>query len=530
LLKIIIKTIIESISNIFTKNDLNNFSKYQYNIIFDAIINQKTLFKYNKFDECLYNTILLSYNNCSYENDKFNSKNFLNQSVTLEKVLLKVNMVYSFYSTFYQSNSSDLDIRINNKNGSFHSYDFIIDPDNLYYGILEQEKFPFYKEGWTTSYQLVELIEDSDWIFSNYKIWNIMQMGTWSEISLTNTFKDYLDYFSFTISKKVKSQTRVYKKIQNVLAEIGGIFSTLIVIGNFLLSKFNQTTCEINIINHLFSDNFKIKENLEKVEKSSLNNNAKSIINILEDHNKNKILSELESKTSYNTKKPINFIINNDPNMYKNPNNDPFRYENNSNRKLIELNTYNKKQNKNSKISPVINDITSSNKDISFIDKFSFIQKQNNNENLSKETISLFLKEEKNKQKNNPLIRFSEFEILKFFFCCKRFKYADFLKQEEFYAQAGKKIIRYLDVIKHMKLFENFENLKSLILNKHQIYAFDFFKKRDLREINLSKEENLLELFKYFMDKDTFSRSKNIIPDNKIIFLLNQDLKNLFNI
>jgi len=71
----------------------------------------------------------------------------------------------------------------------------------------------------------------------------------------------------------MKSQTRTFKKIQNVLAKIGGIFSTLITIGNLLLRKFNQTSFEINIVNNLFS-NFDDNQDLKKEDKSLIDNKS----------------------------------------------------------------------------------------------------------------------------------------------------------------------------------------------------------------------------------------------------------------
>jgi len=80
-----------------------------------------------------------------------------------------------------------------------------------------------------------------------------------------------------------------------------------------------------------------------------------------------------------------------------------------------------------------------------------------------------------------------------------------------------------------MKLFENFERLKSLILNKQQIFAFDYFKKRDLSELNKNKVENLQELYKYLKGME-FSENHNLISDENIIYLLDQDIKNFFSI
>jgi len=119
---------------------------------------------------------------------------------------------------------------------------------------------------------------------------------------------------------------------------------------------------------------------------------------------------------------------------------------------------------------------------------------------------------------------------MKYIFCLKRFKDANFIKQEYIHIHAERKINGYLNVLKFMKLFEKFESLKNLILNKHQSCAFDISNKRYLKDIYKDKAKSLYELFNYFNYNQRLQRNQNIIPDEKIKMLLDQEIKRLLNI
>lgn len=112
----------------------------------------------------------------------------------------------------------------------------------------------------------------------------------------------------------------------------------------------------------------------------------------------------------------------------------------------------------------------------------------------------------------------------------KKFKNTNFLRQEDIHIYAKRKVNGYLNVLKYMKLFENFEKLKSLILNKHQIYAFENSFKRDLTDIYKDKAESLFELCKYFNRKEKTTKFMNIVSDQKIKIIFDQDLKNFLNL
>jgi len=182
-----------------------------------------------------------------------------------------------------------------------------------------------------------------------------------------------------------------------------------------------------------------------------------------------------------------------------------------------------------------INDNRSISKDKSILNfKRIFVQKQIKNncsaKSITLEKIFLFIKDKNNKKKTDLLIKFSCFDIIKYLFCGKRFKDENFLNQEKIHIHVERKINGYLNILKLMKLFENFKRLKKLILNNHQICIFENSKKRIWTDIYKDKIKSLFELSKYFKGNKKLTRFRNIIPDDKLKILLDQDLKNLLNL
>jgi len=153
-------------------------------------------------------------------------------------------------------------------------------------------------------------------------------------------------------------------------------------------------------------------------------------------NNKNKIIGKKEFKILNYSKNLSRSINDKFPHLYKNPKDSSLKDEkNHSDRKLLELNSINQKIIIDPKNTSIIGKNINNDKDNLNIENITINRQQNNDEILSNEKIDLFLKEKKFKKKQTLLIKFSELGILKFLFCCKRFKYADFLKQQEFFTQ-----------------------------------------------------------------------------------------------
>jgi len=217
---------------------LKNF-RFIYNITFDITIDKETLFKCKFFSNNLVNSTNTDKYFINTDNNKIKFQDLNELRITFENSILYFNIGYSFYTTFNESKTSNLKIELINKFGYFSSHDSTIDPDISNFSVSYFEKFRFTNEGWSYNYKIIELIEDRDWIFTKFKQKYILQIDSYSSIGLVDYYNDFLDVFAFNISRKVKSQLRIYKKIQNVLAEIGGIFSILTLIGKIILKKIN---------------------------------------------------------------------------------------------------------------------------------------------------------------------------------------------------------------------------------------------------------------------------------------------------
>jgi len=50
----------------------------------------------------------------------------------------------------------------------------------------------------------------------------------------------------------MKKYERIYKKLQNVFADLGGLFNTLIIIGNILVAQLNKKKFYYDLINKTF--------------------------------------------------------------------------------------------------------------------------------------------------------------------------------------------------------------------------------------------------------------------------------------
>jgi len=79
-----------------------------------------------------------------------------------------------------------------------------------------------------------------------------------------------------------------------------------------------------------------------------------------------------------------------------------------------------------------------------------------------------------------------------------------------------------------MRMFENFEKLKKLILNKNQLYAFNHMRTRDLGEIDLDKQQCLYELLNYYKEKTKNPENQgDLVSDEAIFSMLKGDVKKL---
>jgi len=151
---------------------------------------------------------------------------------------------------------------------------------------------------------------------------------------------------------------------------------------------------------------------------------------------------------------------------------------------------------------------------------------KNENNRILKEKIITFLKNEKKKTNLKKFVKLSKSEFCLKLIPCKRIKSTSLIQRENLIENAEDKISEFLYVCNYTRLFENFENIKSILLNPCQILSFDYLNNRNHDELFKENYENrLYESIIYFKQK-----IKNLNLRENDLFLLDnfkQEFKEL---
>lgn len=164
---------------------------------------------------------------------------------------------------------------------------------------------------------------------------------------------------------------------------------------------------------------------------------------------------------------------------------------------------------------------------LNFVEKLPII---NPSELFIRETVKTFLKtyNTKNHKSNNnkqKFLKFTRCDFFKLFLFCKSFKSKDFRIKEMIFNKAEYTVYGYLDILNFTKFYEDFQKLKSLILNENQVIAFEFLNNRNFEDIiNLNFNKQILKTYKYFCLKISDPSLCNSY-DKKILNKLNCDFK-----
>lgn len=454
-----------------------------------------------------------SEDNILYDNYNFtiNPQMIMELLITYNKKL--ENVVTSFSITF-----GDSIINVNNQNFFRNYSDEQLIKFNSNLNVMQMINL---------NYGVVRLIDDSGIIFSEIKE-NFSLKKNYQ--SFDSNYNDKNTLFKIEFSPIMKQYERIYKKLQNVFADLGGLFNSLILIGNILVAQFNKSNFDYNLINNtFFLDNEEVNINNNKNKNINFNNNN-------DIHNKHKIkiqknLSMKKIDNIYNNKKLYqNFLLNN---TMKNPVNKHIISKSNIDSKiLMNNNDYSNKtiiENNSSNLSHINDLIKEDNNQTKLIDESSSrlkIQlendkkkendksKVNTKENCFKfpgikendiildKRIGLLVDEKKKRINRKKFVKFSRFEFFLKFIPCKRIKNKSLIEREELISKGEDKIAEYLDVCSYTNLIENLEKLKMILLNDYQKLSFEFLKNRNPSD--LFKEDfnsKILKTIKYFKQK-----------------------------
>lgn len=378
----------------------------------------------------------------------------------------------------------------------------VFEPSNYTDPITEDLSYNFYilneylLKGYKVYLELSEVFSDIGWIFetksydSSIGISNITPDYSYRDKSNKDT-NNVMSIININMKKERTHYKRIYQKIQNLAANIGGILKVFSIIAGTMVNIINSSRFEYNFSNELLNKKhiiynlnannkqnmlniFLPKNNLNKkisynnqTLKSKIANNLKNkdIEKLNDDNNKDKELNDNSTSTIKN------FVISNNLDNEKNTYNNQITSTiiNNKNSKNIKNEVFNvkkdnyinKEDNKNKHFdSNTLNSVDFSNKDIDIdklnsckiiINKFiSFNQLLNNNDfnNLSKKSINIT----RNRNTTNSNISFSYFDYIYFIIThlkiINKKKYIEYLKTYDKYNG----LIDYRNLIKTTSL------------------------------------------------------------------------------
>ena len=463
----------------------NNIKFYTNNITYLCKLDQNTIFQ-NQIKEP--NDLFLTFNNLTLINESSVDLNLQFSLNELEVYFTKKRSDFILHNNFIDW-KEDLFYVYNSKN---------ITANPAFENVL--------------TYNLCELNTFDGLLFSYMKTDYIFQQE--SIYSKKEGFINDLLQVKFIISPKMKIFTRIYKNIADMFSKLGGFLNILNIIGRILVLNYNTKKFNLNIINRLFKleDRFDVepgnkfngfKKNVDienkKIPKKNINFSEKF-------QNNKKIFKKSNSNNFLDSSDLSDFNINNGLN-----NSD----------KMRELMLIEEFQNHNVK------------KDKRNLDKVNDQEKSDGNlsikdENINKKIDEFILTRKKDKLRKR-IVELSFKDTINSLICFNKCKSSKLLEKDKMYESAEIKIKGYLNVLKLMRMYENFENLKKIIFSKPQIMGFDFIKNRDYREIEKNKKENLKKLNIYYKDIVDSNEVYNEY-DEKIIELLGKDIISVLNV
>lgn len=101
-------------------------------------------------------------------------------------------------------------------------------------------------------FSLYEVIDDQGLIFSSIKNMSNFHKKSHSRLAKKYIREEGIVYLDLNFNIIKVQYNRVYKKLQNVFADIGGIFSSILLIGKMLVYFFNTKFFYLQSINFLF--------------------------------------------------------------------------------------------------------------------------------------------------------------------------------------------------------------------------------------------------------------------------------------
>lgn len=225
----------------------------------------------------------------------------------LTKELKKIN---KFHLLNFNYNFNYLDYIINiSKNNIFRDFSNLF-ANTLSLGTGDLNNGKVMSKIFSINFGVVKVIEDFGLIFLEKKVNYTVKKNYESLVSLEENIIDgFFSVFEVSFNKVMKQYERIYKKLQNVFADIGGIFSSLILMGNIIICQFNKKKFDYDLINHLYR--------VENGKDMILENNDISPIKIQNQFHINASFNDKYKNNNFNENSFRDFIYNKDTKQQK---------------------------------------------------------------------------------------------------------------------------------------------------------------------------------------------------------------------
>ena len=337
---------------------------------------------------------------------------------------------------------------------------------------------------------------DRGLVFSSIKSKDYIQLDYLNDMFTLKTQENFCS-FTLKLSNRIDVYVRTYTKFQTTLANIGGIFKAISVIGEVLTFFYSRTSFELNLTNKIFN----VYENSEQKIRHTIlpskyeNNNTNTRVNFLE--------QQVTVMKNSNSNMNINNLNSNQIKVEMNKE-DPDTFTNSE--KQEEQKKKNLKENRRiSKVSGISKyQYSPSGRREQKIIQFSELAKKARKSILGHRKITI--------------LSLSLFE--KFFLkLCPRF----FLNRRhaKFFIKGSALLKEKLDIISLIREFIDLSRLKQLLLTPEQLILFNLVYKP---EICLDRDENVnnykLDLLEI---KKEYNNSLSI-PAKKAFDIVNQVL------
>ena len=563
-----------STMNVTVTQDQSNKNNSLYTLVQNINLNSSFVAKrYFEFNETLGtygNSEVLSFKNLTDFNFGICNSSFIYFKFFIAKdIIEKINLQSFFYELYYYDNIIDA-----NSAEFYKNYSYI--NTNSY----EKLNLDSYITMNKLNYRISQVRDDKGPIISKFSEQSKFQKNyEFTQISRFDKSQQGFYFNMIVFDKVLKQYDRIYKKIQNIFADIGGITNTLILFGNIIVMQLNRKKFHYDIVSLIFEyDEVMIKDGSGKkilIKKmNTIFKNEKKIGKVFElpginKNNKNNIeendnINDLVNSPKINFNKTEEFFNHSANNFSMNDitnkinNKTKFKPETNSlridgsvncNSSIISDRNVKRnimfEENKNNfrKSYPIENLKIDNKKEIlknnpkmhrtmSLMVKSSDNLKFNNKKEIEKpnevdeirDKVKSFVNTEKIKTKK--FIDLTNGDILKMMICCRCVKTQKLLEKEIVFKEFENKIQKYLDILNYTQFIEDFEKIKHVLFNKNQITSLEFSRERNYHEIlNIRDEDIVLKSINYFKEK---IKNQNLDPlDRKLMGYFSKDYLNL---